>query len=147
MTIEGTLADTAMNMDLVPGPGGGISGSGSINEWANFYWTGGIFALAGGMTNYGGFTISGDGGQQLDATITNESPFANIGGQSLILGQNGYLINFSGMMEWSLPTVIDTAGTSDAIQNLPLGFLNINSPGTPVNFYASFQTVLSVISL
>lgn len=58
VNMGGALFDGQMKIYL---NGGTLGGSGSIQDWSQFNWTGGELALTGGVTVYSDFTSSGTG--------------------------------------------------------------------------------------
>ena len=70
VAVDGDLLDTSINVNIVPG--GILGGAGSLDDWGNVNWTGGIISLSGGVTVYTTFQASGPATLALFTTLTNE---------------------------------------------------------------------------
>jgi len=136
VTITGALDDnTNTNLNIVAG--GNLGGPGSLDDWANVNWTGGIISLSGGVTVYTTFTEnSGSNALTLDTTLTNEETTSLSGATSLTLGAGGAIDNFAGTMALSQSVYGMLGAASGGVTNSALGILNI--AGTSVTVAVPF---------
>ena len=94
-----TAASGTLNLNLSSSnpanlAGGSLGGNGTTLNLGSFLWTNGYISGTGGLTNQSSqFTISGNGGQELNGTLTNSGTITETTSGVLTMYGNGATLN------------------------------------------------------
>jgi hypothetical protein len=160
LKIDGALNDGTADITVNNNGGttlGSLFGPGSIDNWAEFNWTGGSIGLGGGITiePTAEFKTSGPDGETLaSGTITNISSYTQLGGSgpgAFTIDSGAIFDNAIGTVEVTVPSIISGGGmgSTGLLENTGgnSSTLDFQSPaGSPTVITSNFnnQGILAV---
>jgi hypothetical protein len=144
--------DTALNPDgdITLDPTGSIIGTGSIDEWHDFTWLGGILGPSGGTTveSSSDFKTDGASNKELASNLNDMSPFTELGGGGMLQIDPGVTFdNTVGTVTLTLPLIYCYDPSSSYFINDAGGTLDVQAPSSNPTVIAGNFTNLGTLDV